>query len=221
MLQLGLNPEGDRALRILCLGAHPDDIEIGCGGTLLTLLWEGPDLDITWVVFSGSGGPRGDEATESAHGLLNGDGVELEVEVHGFRDRFFPSAGAELKEAFDGLGERVDPDLVFTHHERDRHQDHRRVSELTWNTFRDHLILEYEIPKYEGDLGQPNLFQPLTEGVCERKVLHLMDAFPTQREKRWFDEEAFRGLMRLRGIECAAPSGYAEAFHGHKVTLSP
>ena len=198
-------------LRVLAIGSHADDIEIGCGGTLLRLAQEVETLELHWVVLSAEG-ERADEARAGAAAF------GAEAEVLGFRDAFF-RYGGEVKEFFEELKGRVEPDLVFTHHDADRHQDHRLVAELTWNTFRDHLILEYEIPKYDGDLGAPNVFFQLPEDVARRKVELLVDSFPSQREKRWFTEDLFMGLMRLRGMECNAPSGLAEAFYARKLSL--
>jgi LmbE family N-acetylglucosaminyl deacetylase len=205
-----------RRLTLLCLGAHADDIEIGCGGTILTLLASHPGSRVHWVVFSASG-RRATEARRSAARFLRAAGAAT-VALHGFRDGFFPHQGAAIKEAFEAL-KPVAPDVIFTHHERDRHQDHRTVNELSWNTFRDHLILEYEVPKYDGDLGSPNVFVPLAPRVRRRKLAILMESFPTQRRKRWFSISTFDGLMRLRGVECAAGGGYAEGFYTRKLTL--
>ena len=203
---------------ILCLGAHSDDIEIGSGGTLLRLLREYPGTRVHWVVFSATG-RRAQEARRSAARFLRAAG-SADVQLHEFRDGFFPHEGAGIKDAFEAL-KPVAPDVVFTHHGADRHQDHRVVCELTWNTFRDHLILEYEIPKYDADLGSPNVFVPLAARDRRRKVDILMSGFPSQRRKRWFSAATFEGLMRLRGVECAAREGYAEAFHARKMCLSP
>jgi LmbE family N-acetylglucosaminyl deacetylase len=202
---------GASRLRVLAIGSHADDIEIGCGGTLLRLAQELETLELHWVVLSADG-ERADEARAGAAAF------GAEAEVLGFRDAFF-RYGGEVKEFFEELKGRFDPDLVLTHHDADRHQDHRLVAELTWNTFRDHLILEYEIPKYDGDLGSPNAFFHLTEEVARRKVELLLDAFPSQRDKRWFTEDLFRGLMRVRGMESNSPSGYAEGFYARKVSL--
>jgi LmbE family N-acetylglucosaminyl deacetylase len=169
-------------------------------------------------VFSAPG-RRGDEARRSAARFLRTAGA-ADVRLHEFRDGFFPHQGAAIKEVFEAL-KPVAPDIVFTHHGADRHQDHRVVCELTWNTFRDHLILEYEIPKYDGDLTTPNVFVPLAPRHRRRKVALLRDSFPSQRRKRWFTAATFEGLMRLRGIECAAAEGYAEGFHARKLALSP
>jgi LmbE family N-acetylglucosaminyl deacetylase len=169
---------------------------------------------VHWVVFSAEG-QRADEARRSATAIL-GNGPDSTIDTHKFRDGFFPYDGARVKDAFESLTTPRKPDVIFTHHERDRHQDHRVVSELTWNTFRDHVILEYEIPKYDGDLGSPNLFVPLPVDIVERKVDLLIEHFGTQRNKSWFTRETFLGLMRLRGIECRSPSGYAEAFYVRK-----
>ena len=202
---------------ILFLGAHSDDIEIGCGATVLRLVAEHPGLRVHWVVFSASG-DRADEARRSAESFLDGAG-ESTVEVEAFPERYFPYDGGAVKRWFDGLGQRADPDVVFTHHRHDAHQDHRTIAELTWNTFRDHMILEYEIPKWEGDLGRPNVFVPLDEPIATQKVELLLAGFPSQRNRYWFTSETFRAVMRLRGIEARAPSGLAEAFHGQKMLL--
>jgi len=203
---------------VLCLGAHADDIEIGCGGTVLHWAKENPDLAFHWVVFSGSGA-RQSEAEQSARGFLKSCRNQR-VDLHAFRDGFFPSEHSQIKQTFEELKAVAAPDVILTHYGSDRHQDHRVVSELTWNTFRNHLVLEYEIPKYDGDLGQPNVFVALDEATCEKKVDLLYEHFPTQAGKTWFDRDTFRGLMRLRGVECAAPNRFAEAFYGRKLRLS-
>ncbi len=208
---------GDRPLRILCLGAHADDIEIGCGGTLLSLLTGTRAIACTWVVFSANEA-REREARQSAHLYLGSDTTHT-VQVFQFRDGFFPYEGGQIKEVFEELRQGTDPDIVFTHYRDDRHQDHRVISDLTWNTYRDHWILEYEIPKFDGDLGTPNIFVPLTEETRRHKVANLLTAFGSQRDKRWFTASTFTGLLRLRGVECVAPEGYAEAFYGRKTTL--
>ena len=215
---LSLNPATGRdRLHLLCLGAHSDDIEIGCGGAVLRWLAEVPQLHVTWVVLSAPG-VRADEARRSAETLLAG-ATSVEVVVGDFTDAHFPSETARLKTFLSDIARRTTADLVLTHRLEDRHQDHRTVGELTWQTWRDHLILEYEIPKYEGDLGQPNVYVPLPADTAQRKVRHLMAHFGTQRSKGWFAEATFQGLMALRGIECRAPSGQAEAFHARKVVL--
>jgi LmbE family N-acetylglucosaminyl deacetylase len=214
---IGLALPSDRPLRILALGAHADDIEIGAGGLLLDLLAADRVEAIDWVVLSAEG-PRADEARRSAEGLVAGRAT-LRTEVEAFRERFFPHL-PEIKDFVDGLGKRVRPDLVLAPRLEDRHQDHRTVAELTWQAFRDHLVLEYEIVKYEGDLGAPNLYAPLADTVVTAKIEHLMTAFPSQFHHPWYDESGFRALMRIRGIESNAPSGYAEAFTGRKVVLS-
>jgi LmbE family N-acetylglucosaminyl deacetylase len=208
MIEFGL----DGVTRVLCLGAHSDDIEIGCGGTLLKLLRDRPDLQVRWVVFSGRGS-RAREARASAKAFLAG-AAKSKVVVRQFRDSFFPTQLKEVKGYFETIKSSFEPDLVFTHYRDDRHQDHRVVSDLTWNTFRNHVILEYEIPKYDGDLGIPNFFVRLEENHCRKKVEYLCRHFQTQANKHWFAEETFRGLMRLRGMECA--SAYAEAFYCRK-----
>lgn len=215
-LPLLLPNVGDRPLRVLCLGAHADDIEIGCGGTILTALERG-DVHVDWVVFTGSE-ERTREAEVSARRFLE-RASGSSFTAFQFRDGFLPYEGAAVKEAFESLKDRA-PDLVFTHLREDRHQDHRTVSDLTWNTFRDHLILEYEIPKYDGDLGRPNVFVDLTDEILDRKVSLIVDGFASQREKRWFTEETFRGLARLRGNEAPTGVAYAEGFVGRKLSLS-
>ena len=182
----------------LCLGAHADDIEIGCGGTILTLLAARRNVDFHWVVFSGGGDTREREARKSAD-LFLARAKRQQLTVHGFRDCFFPYLGGEIKETFEALAREGSPDVVFTHARHDRHQDHRLISDLTWNTFRRHLILEYEVPKYDGDLGVPNFFVPLTSAVARAKIRHLRSAFGSQRTKQWFTADTFHGLLRLRG----------------------
>jgi LmbE family N-acetylglucosaminyl deacetylase len=203
--------------KILCLGAHADDIEIGCGGTILRWLEEHPNLEFCWVVFS-STRERKKEALKGAGVFLQGARKKT-VRVENFRDGFFPYSGADIKEYFEDLKKQFSPDIVLTHYRDDRHQDHRLVSDLTWNTFRQELILEYEIPKYDGDLGQPNLFMPLSEEVCRKKVQYLLDVYKTQIQKHWFTEDTFRALLRLRGMESAAAGKYAEAFYCRKIIL--
>jgi LmbE family N-acetylglucosaminyl deacetylase len=215
MLQLGLH-QGQRLLHVLCLGAHSDDIEIGCAGLLFELLQRGPTA-LTWVVLCASG-ERAAEARRSARVFVRA-AKSGEILLRDFSDGFFPSQFAEIKACFEDLKRAVSPDLVLTHRLEDRHQDHRIVGELTWNTWRNHLILEYEVPKYEGDLGQPNAFVPLSPRTRRRKVTHLMRHFASQRSKSWFRPDVFDAMMSLRGVECRAPSGYAEAFHARKLTL--
>ena len=200
---------------ILCLGAHSDDIEIGCGGTLLTLQEQRPEVKIVWVVFSAEP-PRDREARRSALNFITRRST-LEIRVKQFRTSFFPYQGELIKEEFEALKQAYSPDLIFTHYRDDRHQDHRVLSDLAWNTFRDHLILEYEIPKYDGDIGTPNVFMPIADNIAERKVSRLMRHFQTQKNKHWFSPELFRSMMRIRGMECG--SRYAEAFYGRKLSL--
>jgi LmbE family N-acetylglucosaminyl deacetylase len=206
-----------RPLRLLCLGAHCDDIEIGCGGTILKLMVAGRRVEIHWVVFS-SDEKRKQEALESAGAFLCGI-ASKKVTIHALRDGFFPYIGAELKECFEQLKAEISPDLILTHYRHDLHQDHRLVSELTWNTFRNHLILEYEIPKYDGDFGSPNFFVPLDESTCRRKIDNILGAFISQREKHWFSRELFFSILRLRGMEANGCSGYAEGFYCRKAVL--
>jgi LmbE family N-acetylglucosaminyl deacetylase len=215
MLQLNLtNTAG--SLKILCLGAHADDIEIGCGGVILSLIKRHAAVDVTWVVFSAPG-ERAREARRGAAAFLKG-AARINVIIHQFKDGHFPYEGAAVKAVFESL-KSTSPDLVLTHYRDDRHQDHRVLSDLAWNTFRDHFVLEYEIPKFDGDMGQPNCFVPLDRTMAARKAKFLRQAFGTQRDKHWFSDETFLGLMRLRGMECRAPGGYAEAFYARKATL--
>jgi len=216
MLALTLPEKKSGPLKILCLGSHSDDIEIGCGGTILRLLSGQSEIEVAWVVF-GSSNKRDQEARDSADRFLV-QAKKKNVAVKNFRDGFFPFEGAQIKDYFEEL-KAVSPDLIFTHNRKDAHQDHRLIAELTWNTFRNHLILEYEIPKYDGDMGQPNLFVPLEQEIYEKKVRYIVEAFETQRSKQWFGKDTFLALMRLRGMECVAPSGYAEAFYCRKLVL--
>ena len=210
----------DRAERplksVLCLGAHCDDIEIGCGGTLLRLTAEQPGLRVHWVVLS-SNPVRAVEARRSA-GLFLAQAGEKEIAIREFRESYFPYEGGEIKDYFETLKD-ISPDLIFTHYRHDLHQDHRLVSELTWNTFRDHLILEYEVPKYDGDLGSPNVYVDIDETLCRRKVNHIMEAYASQKDKRWFTEDTFLGLMRLRCVESNAAGRYAEGFYARKIII--
>jgi LmbE family N-acetylglucosaminyl deacetylase len=201
--------------QVLCLGAHSDDIEIGCGGTILRLIEQFPDLQWHWVVF-GATGDRRQEALASANSLLN-DANQKTIEVQGFRDGFFPYVGTDIKESFEQLKKTVSPDLILTHCRHDLHQDHQLIANLTWNTFRNHHIWEYEIPKYDGDLGSPNVFMPLAESIQQRKISHLMTHFSTQANKHWFTEETFRSILRIRGIE--SNHQYAEAFYCRKLVF--
>jgi LmbE family N-acetylglucosaminyl deacetylase len=213
---LSLRPDLER-LQILCIGAHSDDIEIGCGGALLELLERYPGSEVTWVVLCGLG-PREREARASARRLLS-KAARTDIRVAQFRDGYFPSQHTQIKDFFESLKSAPKPDLVFTHYQHDLHQDHRVACELTWNTFRDHLILEYEIVKYDGGLGSPNCFVPVGPANVRRKVTHLMRHFGTQRAKRWFTEDTFKAMLRIRGIECNSPSGSAEAFYVRKFVL--
>jgi LmbE family N-acetylglucosaminyl deacetylase len=217
MIQMNLDAGANGELEVLCLGSHSDDIEIGCGGTILRLAGQYPGCVFHWVVFSASG-VRAEEAQRGA-ALFAGQARLRGPLLKTFRDGFLPFSGAEVKEVFEELKPVISPDIIFTPYRKDAHQDHRLIGELTCNTFRDHLILEYEIPKYDGDLGQPSLFVPLQPEVCQRKVRYLMDAFQSQITKPWFQQDTFLSLMRLRGMECNAPSGYAEAFYCHKLVL--
>jgi LmbE family N-acetylglucosaminyl deacetylase len=216
MIHINLDGKTRGAFKILCLGSHSDDIEIGCGGTILRLVAEYPQAEFHWVVFSADG-VRGIEARRAAELFAS---TRLKGSVFkNFQDGFMPYAGGDIKATFERELKPLSPDVIFTHSRQDAHQDHRLISELTWNTFRDHLILEYEIPKYDGDMGRPNVFMPLPAETSQKKVRYIMDTFESQRVKRWFQEDTFFSLMRLRGMECNAPSGHAEAFYCHKLVL--
>ncbi len=211
----GRSPEAP--LRVLCLGAHSDDIEIGAGGTIVRLLQEYPNTEVYWVVFS-SDDVRAKEACCSAELFLRRAKART-VETMSFRDTFFPFVGAEIKEEFRRLAKLFSPDLIFTHFRNDYHQDHRLISELTWNAFRDHLILEYEIPKYDGDLGAPNFFVHLDETLCRQKITYILNSFPSQRTKPWFSDDTFMATLRLRGVESNSAGRFAEAFYCRKVAF--
>lgn len=210
--------ESGRPLIILCFGAHSDDIEIGIGGTILGLIEAGVELHAHWCVCSANG-LRADEGEASASSFLEG-AISWKIDFGDFRDSYFPSQSEQIKHWMSGIRKRTRPDIIFTHAREDAHQDHREVSQLTWNVFRDDLILEYEIPKWDGDLSRPNIYVPIARATMERKIALLMDHFLTQRSKDWFDPEIFRGLARLRGMECRASDHYAEAFHLRKGVVS-
>jgi LmbE family N-acetylglucosaminyl deacetylase len=214
MLTLDLPARATDVLSILCVGAHCDDIEIGCGGTLLELTAR-HRARITWLILS-SDAERAGEAKRSAAMFLGG-AAETRLVIKNYRDGFLPYLGAQVKDEFEALKVQVRPDLIFTHYRHDLHQDHRLISELTWNTFRDHLILEYEVPKYDGDLGHPNAFSLLSANTCQRKVAALLESYPSQAAKKWFSADLFMALLRLRGLESNSPSGLAEAFHCRKL----
>jgi LmbE family N-acetylglucosaminyl deacetylase len=218
VLSLNLNSRETGTLRLLCLGAHCDDIEIGCGGTILNLSAARGKLEVYWVVFS-SNQQREQEALRCADAFLK-DAASRKIVIHKFRDGFFPYDGAAIKESFEQIKSEYSPDLILTHHRHDLHQDHRLLSELTWNTFRNHLILEYEIPKYDGDFGAPNLFVSLDQTVCQRKIDYILGAFDSQKGKHWFSRELFSSVLRLRGMEAGAASGYAEGFYCRKSILA-
>ncbi len=207
---------GER-LSVLCLGAHSDDIEIGVGATLLGMMDRGVRLDVHWCVLSGAE-DREKEARTSANDFL-ARAASAQIDVMSFRDGFFPEQGEQIKSWFEGLKPHVHPDVIFTHYRCDAHQDHREVCRLTWNTFRDHCILEYEIPKWDGDLGQPNVYVPVSASVLQRKIDRLMAHFASQRSKQWFDSDTFLALARIRGMECRAPERFAEAFFSRKLCI--
>jgi LmbE family N-acetylglucosaminyl deacetylase len=215
MVELQLGSVERPLRRILCLGSHCDDIEIGCGGTILRLLREHLEVEVRWVVFS-STAVRKKEAARAAN-LFLAAAKKKKIVIRNYRDRFFPSQQAQIKGEFEMLKKTFEPDLILTHYRHDLHQDHRVICELTWNTFRSHLILEYEIPKYDGDLGAPNFFVGLDRATCEQKAKHILDAFASQRSKQWFTADTFMGLQRIRGIEANSPGGYAEGFYCRKL----
>jgi LmbE family N-acetylglucosaminyl deacetylase len=217
MIRLEPKAASDGRLRVLCIGAHSDDIEIGCAGTLMRWLEEFQSIEVLWVVYSATG-DRAREAQISAERLL-GRAAGKQLVFGDFIDGRIQAEFERAKDFTAELSRRMNPDVVLTHRIEDRHQDHRIVGELTWQTWRDHLVLEYEIPKYEGDLGQPNVYVPISAAHREQKLRHLSEHFATQRSKGWFRDETFDAMMRLRAIECRAPSGYAEAFHARKLTL--
>jgi LmbE family N-acetylglucosaminyl deacetylase len=217
MIHLNVISAGAPGLEVLCLGAHSDDIEIGCGGTVLRLAEQYPESFFHWVVLSASG-VREVEAQRSATLFAGPTRLKGPI-VKAFPDGFMPFVGSEVKAVFEDLKQAISPDLIFTHNRKDAHQDHRLIAELTWNTFRNHLIFEYEIPKYDGDLGQPCVFVPLEARICQDKIRYIIETFQSQLSKPWFQENTFYSLLRLRGVECNAPSGYAEAFYCRKLVL--
>jgi LmbE family N-acetylglucosaminyl deacetylase len=217
MKTLRLASAGEK-LSVLCLGAHSDDIEIGCGGTVLRLAAEIPSLVVRWIVFSAAG-RRETEARNSAAAFLE-KVSEKKIEILGFRDGYFPSQGADIKDCFEALKRDFEPSLVLTHCQHDAHQDHRVLADLTFNTFRNHLVLEYEILKYDGDLGNPNFFVPLTRTQLQEKIENISRHFVSQRERNWFVDETFLTMARLRGVGCNAPEGLAEAFYARKIVFS-
>jgi LmbE family N-acetylglucosaminyl deacetylase len=217
MIPLSFNQGAGSPLSVLCLGAHPDDIEIGCGGTLLKLTEQNPSVSVQWIVFSATP-PRSREARQSAQVFLR-NAREKRLVLKKFRDSYFPFAGDRIKKFMQQLGRELAPDVIFTHQRRDLHQDHRLIAELTWNAFRNHLILEYEIPKYDGDMGAPNAYVHLDKAVAERKVRHICETFKTQQSKQWFDADTFLALLRLRGLESNSPTKYAEAFYCPKMLI--
>jgi len=218
VLNLLLPPESDGPLNLLCLGAHADDVEIGCGGSILRLLAERPSTKVCWIVFSGND-RREAEARRSAAAFLGCSSAAARIEIFGFRDGYFPFCGAELKDRFEELKQQFQPSLIFTHYRNDAHQDHRMIAELTHCTFRNHLVLEYEIPKYDGDLGNPNIFLPLGREHVFRKVELLLSHFVSQAARQWFDEATFLAMARLRGVGCNATTGFAEAFYSSKLVI--
>ncbi|HKV25993.1 MAG TPA: PIG-L deacetylase family protein [Candidatus Acidoferrum sp.] len=216
MVEVHLGSPARPLRKVLCLGSHCDDIEIGCGGTILRLVRENPEIEIVWKVFS-STPIRRKEAVRAAEKFLSG--ARKSVEIHKFRDSYFPSILGPVKREFERLKRKFEPDLILTHYRDDLHQDHRVINQLTWNTFRHHLILEYEIPKYDGDLGAPNFFVGLDRRTCEEKAKLILDSFVSQQKKKWFTADTFLALQRIRGVECSAPTGFAEGFHCRKLAF--
>jgi len=217
MLSLNLNKINDQGIKILCLGAHCDDIEIGCGGTLLKILEKHNRAEVHWVVFS-SDIQREVEARKSA-GMFMRNAGSATVSIEKFRNGYFPCHGEDIKDYFEIMKEKISPDIIFTHYRLDLHQDHKKISELTWNTFRNHLIFEYEIPKYDGDFGIPNCFVPLELSICHQKIKYINDFFKTQSDKHWFKDDLLFSVLRIRGMECVSPTNYAEAFYCKKMVL--
>ncbi len=217
MKPVSLAASGER-LSVLCLGAHSDDIEIGVGGTILSLIADGVLLDVCWCVLS-AGNERAAEARSSAEAFLH-DAASYSIELGSFQDSYFPAQSREIKAWLLALRDKVEPDVIFTHSREDAHQDHREINKLTSNVFRNHLIMEYEIPKWDGDFSRRNTYVPLSEHALNMKVALLLEHFGTQRSKDWFDAETFRGLARLRGMECRAPARFAEAFTVRKLLFA-
>jgi len=214
---IGIKINNNRPLKILCLGAHSDDIEIGCGGTILSMLKKHKNAQVHWVVFSSE--PLRDQEAKRSANLFLTDAGSRKVLTENFRNGHFPNIGADIKDYFESLKQIISPDLIFTHYRADLHQDHRIVSELTWNTFRNHLIFEYEIPKYDGDFGSPSVFVPLENFICQKKIGNILKCFKSQNDKHWFTKEIFLSTLRIRGMECVSPTNYAEAFYCKKIVL--
>jgi LmbE family N-acetylglucosaminyl deacetylase len=212
---MGFKLDKNQGIKILCLGSHCDDIEIGCGGTLLSILQKSKNVEVHWIVFS-SDSRREKEARSSANIFLECAGSKT-IKIEKFRNGFFPYTGGEIKDYFEGMKQGFSPDVIFTHYRMDLHQDHRTISELTWNTFRNHLILEYEIPKYDGDFGTPNFFVPLEFPICQRKISNVLNYFKTQGDKHWLTEDLLYSILRIRGMECVSATKYAEAFYCRKI----
>lgn len=216
---LGIKLNKNHGVKILCLGAHCDDIEIGCGGTLLSMLQKFNNAEVYWVVFS-SDSRREEEARSSANIFLENT-INKKINIEKFKNGYFPYIGTKIKDYFEKIKEQFSPDIIITHYHKDLHQDHRMVSELTWNTFRNHFILEYEIPKYDGDFGSPNFFVPLEYSVCQRKIKIILTSFRTQRDKHWMTKDLLLSILRIRGMECVSATKYAEAFYCRKMKYGP
>ena len=217
MLKIALEKKIGTSPNVLCFGAHCDDIEIGCGGTITNLINEYKDIEFYWVVFC-TNQEREKELCKSFEFFLK-KVQKKSINVFNFKDGFLPYQADKVKDIFEQIKKMFVPDLILTHYRDDRHQDHRTVSDLTWNTYRDHLILEYEIPKYDGDFGTPNFFVELSEAACRQKIGNILQTYVSQREKHWFTEDIFLATARLRGMEACARSKYAEAFYCRKIVL--
>jgi LmbE family N-acetylglucosaminyl deacetylase len=217
MLNFYFNKNCHQKLEVLALGAHPDDIEIGCSATIIKLAQLYPHLSINWVVFSGDAN-RKKEANNSAKELLK-KVTRKNFTFYNFKDGFFPYEGRLIKECFEEIKVNTAPDIIFTHFRNDLHQDHRLINEMAWNTFRDHLILEYEIPKYDGDTQVPNFYVSVDDNIVDQKIDLIMKNFPSQKNKHWFTPDTFKGIMRLRGVEAGGATNCAEAFYSRKILL--
>ena len=217
MLALNFENKAPDGINVLCLGAHCDDIEIGCGGSILKLIKSQQINSIVWITFC-SNQVREKEAFDSANSFL-ADVKNKKIIIRDFKDGFLPYIGFDVKEEFEKLKQEIQPDLIFTHYRHDLHQDHRLICDLTWNTFRNHFILEYEIPKYDGDLGTPNLFLVLDDDIVKQKLDIIFENFKSQYTKEWFSRETLTSLMKLRAVECQAARKYAEAFYNRKTIL--
>jgi len=216
VLPLQLETPAGRPLSILAIGAHPDDIEIGAGGTLLSLAAACPGLQARYLVLTGTA-ERHEEARSAASAFL--PATDVHIDLHELPEGRFPAVWARVKDALEDVARSCSPDLILAPSRADAHQDHRTIGEIVPTVFRDQLYLGYEIPKWDGDLSQPSMYLPLSADVARRKVELLHKCFPSQRVRDWWDDEVFLGMARLRGMECRAP--YAEAFTCTKSAILP